>query len=82
MKIVAAYSVKGGVGKTTAAVNLAWCSSRDHRTLLWDLDPQGGATFLLRVKPRAKGDAHACKQQSLARDKINYRNAIHPADQP
>lgn len=58
MKIVAAYSVKGGVGKTTAAVNLAWSASREHRTLLWDLDPQGGATYLLQVKPRVRGDAH------------------------
>ncbi|WP_024287413.1 ParA family protein [Cellulomonas sp. KRMCY2] len=58
MKIVASYSVKGGVGKTTAAVNLAWSASREHRTLLWDLDPQGGATYLLQVKPRVRGDAH------------------------
>jgi chromosome partitioning protein len=61
VKVVAAYSVKGGVGKTSAAVNLAWSSSRDFRTVLWDLDPQGGATFLLDVKhkTRAKADAHA-----------------------
>lgn len=58
MKIIAAYSVKGGVGKTSAAVNLAWSASRKHRTLLWDLDPQGGATFLLQAKPKAKVDAH------------------------
>lgn len=59
MKVIASYSVKGGVGKTSAAVNLAWSASRTHRTLLWDLDPQGGATFLLRAKPKAKTDAHA-----------------------
>ncbi|NTW42310.1 MAG: ParA family protein, partial [Cellulomonadaceae bacterium] len=40
MKVVAVYSVKGGVGKTSAAVNLAWSASRKRRTLLWDLDPQ------------------------------------------
>jgi cellulose biosynthesis protein BcsQ len=54
--ILATYNIKGGVGKTSAAVNLAYLAARDGaRTLLWDLDPQGGSTFLLRVKPKIKG---------------------------
>jgi chromosome partitioning protein len=56
VKIVATYSIKGGVGKTSAAVNLGALAAREgHRTLLWDLDPQGAASFLLRVKPKVKG---------------------------
>jgi cellulose biosynthesis protein BcsQ len=56
MKVVATYSIKGGVGKTSAAVNLAALSAADgRRTLLWDLDPQGAASFLYRVKPKVKG---------------------------
>ena len=56
MKVVASYNLKGGVGKTTAAVNLAYLAAQNgHRTLLWDLDPQGAATYLFRVKPRVKG---------------------------
>jgi chromosome partitioning protein len=56
VKIVATYSIKGGVGKTSAAVNLGALAARDgHRTVLWDLDPQGAASFLLRVKPKVKG---------------------------
>lgn len=55
MKVVAVYSTKGGVGKTTAAVNLAWEAARELRVLLWDLDPQGAATYLFEVKPKLKG---------------------------
>ena len=58
MKILSTYSIKGGVGKTSAAVNLAYLAARDGEpTLLWDLDPQGSATFLLRVRPKVKGGA-------------------------
>ena len=56
MKVVASYNIKGGVGKTAAAVNLAYhaaCSGA--RTLIWDLDPQGAASFYFRVKPKVKG---------------------------
>jgi cellulose biosynthesis protein BcsQ len=55
-RVLATYNIKGGVGKTSAAVNLAYLAARDGaRTLLWDLDPQGASTFLFRVKPRVKG---------------------------
>jgi cellulose biosynthesis protein BcsQ len=54
--VLATYNIKGGVGKTSAAVSLAYLAARDGaRALLWDLDPQGGSTYLLRVKPRIRG---------------------------
>jgi cellulose biosynthesis protein BcsQ len=56
MKVVACYNIKGGVGKTATAVNLAFLAARDGaRVLVVDLDPQGAATFYFRVKPKVKG---------------------------
>lgn len=52
MKIIALYSIKGGVGKTAAAVNLAHLAAEDRSaTLLCDLDPQGAASYYCRVEP-------------------------------
>ena len=60
MKIYATYNIKGGVGKTSAAVNLAHLAARSgDNVLLWDLDPQGAATFLFRVRPRVRGGVKA-----------------------
>jgi cellulose biosynthesis protein BcsQ len=56
MNVLAVYSIKGGVGKTSSAVNLAYTSARNgHRTLVWDLDPQGASSFYFRIKPKIKG---------------------------
>ncbi len=69
MKTFATYNIKGGVGKTTAAVNLAYLSAADgYRTLIWDLDPQGAASFLFRVKPRVKGGGKALIHGTKALD--------------
>lgn len=56
MKVIAAYSIKGGVGKTSTAVNLAYLAAQSgYRTLVWDLDPQGASSYYFRVKPKIKG---------------------------
>ena len=56
MKTAALFSIKGGVGKTAAAVNLAHLAALGGaRTLLWDLDPQGAASFYLRIRPKLAG---------------------------
>ena len=55
MSIIAIYNLKGGVGKTSTIVNLAYLAAQDGaRTLLWDLDPQGSTTFYYRIKPKVK----------------------------
>lgn len=76
MKILASYSIKGGVGKTTAAANLAWLAAQEgRRVLLWDLDPQGGATWLFRVKQKVKGGGEA-----LVSGKRELTDAIRASD--
>ena len=77
-RVLAAYNIKGGVGKTSAAVNLAWLSAREgRRTLLWDLDPQAAATFLLRVRPKVRGGA-----RGLVALKSPVAELVRESDQP
>jgi len=58
MRTVAIWSIKGGVGKTATAVNIAHAAALGGtRILLWDLDPQGAASFYLRVPTRLEGGA-------------------------
>jgi cellulose biosynthesis protein BcsQ len=65
VKSLAVWTIKGGVGKTAAAVNLAALAAGDGlRTLLWDLDPQGAASFYLRIAPRVKGGARRVVKKS------------------
>ncbi len=71
-KVLATYNIKGGVGKTSAAVNLAYLAARDgHATLLWDLDPQAASTYLFRVRPKVKGGGHGLlRKRSRTADHI------------
>jgi len=58
MKLIAFFNLKGGVGKTTSAVNIAWqAANQGLPTLLWDLDPQGAASWLLQRKSKNKTEA-------------------------
>jgi chromosome partitioning protein len=85
-RVLATYNIKGGVGKTSAAVNLAYLAARDGaRTLLWDLDPQGASTYLLRVKPKVKGGGRKLVRgksdvDALIRGTDHERLDLLPAD--
>lgn len=68
MKIFAVYSSKGGVGKTAAAVNLAYSAAQcGHRVLLCDLDAQGAASYYFRVRPDKKFNGKKLLQGGLDR---------------
>ena len=75
MKVFATYNIKGGVGKTATAVNLAYLSAMGGaRTLVWDLDPQAAATFYFRIRAKVKGG------RKLIRGKRSIDPAIRGTD--
>ncbi|KIH77062.1 Cellulose biosynthesis protein BcsQ [Geoalkalibacter ferrihydriticus] len=78
MRVLATYNIKGGVGKTAAAVNLAWLAAKSgRRTLVWDLDPQGAATYYFRIKPKVKGGG-----EGLVSGRRNLDDLIKATDFP
>lgn len=61
MKIIAVANQKGGVGKTTTAVNLGWAlADQGQRILLVDLDPQANATSALGLQDFENGSLYDC----------------------
>jgi cellulose biosynthesis protein BcsQ len=71
VQVLATFNIKGGVGKSAAAANLAYLSARDgFKTLLCDIDPQGAATYLFRVKPKLKGGTEALIRGKRALDEL------------
>ena len=87
MRSVAVYSLKGGVGKTTLAVNLAWAAAHlsSRRTLLWDLDAQAASSFLLRGEHKNGEEAQAVFSRDvspakLIRETATERLHLLPAD--
>jgi cellulose biosynthesis protein BcsQ len=77
MKIIGVYNIKGGVGKTATAVNIAHLAAKSGlRTLIWDLDPQAAATFYLRVKPKVK------RSKQLLRGKGDLDGVLKGSDYP
>lgn len=78
MTTLALYGNKGGVGKTTAAVNLAWLASQGGlTTLIVDLDPQGSASYFFRIKPRIRRGARGLTKGGKA-----LHNSIKGTDYP
>ncbi len=67
MVIVSLYNLKGGVGKTASCVNFAYMAAMDgYKTLLWDLDPQGAASFYYNAQPKKKGSAKKIIEHTIS----------------
>lgn len=58
MVTIALYNLKGGVGKTAAAINLAYLAAKEgYKTLIWDMDPQGSSSFYLGASAATKNES-------------------------
>lgn len=78
MDTIAFFNLKGGVGKTSTAVNIAWyAANAGIPTLLWDLDPQGAASWLLNHSTTL--DA---KPKKLLQGKTAIGNLVRVTDYP
>lgn len=78
MKVLAVTNLKGGVGKTAAAANLAFLAARDGlATLLWDLDAQAAASDHFRVQPKAETNV-----KDLLKGRLEAADLVRATDFP
>ncbi|HAK12996.1 MAG TPA: ParA family protein, partial [Chitinophagaceae bacterium] len=78
MVTLAFYNLKGGVGKTASTINLAYLSAKaGYNTLVWDLDPQGSASFYLGAEAQMKNES-----KKLLSNELSLAEAAIPTAYP
>ena len=76
-RVIAVANQKGGVGKTTTAVNLGACLAElGYRTLIVDLDPQGNASTGLGIDTRGLETS----MYDVIMHEVPIENCIEPTD--
>ena len=75
--VIAIYNIKGGVGKTSTTINLAFNAAKKDKVLVWDLDPQGASTFYLEKKVKDKNLISKATKKGLNKfiKKTNFKNS-------
>ena len=76
-KVIALANQKGGVGKTTTTMNMAYVlAQRELRVLAIDMDPQASLTIYFGQDPRDLEEKHKTVYWGLSRDNIDFNDCI------